>query len=284
MLYFMIGSTGKNTGGAYSFEELRYKNFQVLSAVGLPIMLLYGLFTLLYDKDWPLLFLIIYCILVVLVCLVFIPITKYRTIFYHLIVLSFGAMLFYMLATGGPGGSRSLWMYTYPLVTFFLLRKNQGGYFNIVTFISIVIVFINPLKFDWVFPYMLQYKVRFVVTYSAVFSISFWFAYNRNRFDKNLEEKQSLLEEEIQHRRETEKELRAALEEVNTLSGFLPICSSCKKIRDDSGYWSQIEHYIQHHSDAVFSHSLCPDCAKKLYPDYAGRFTNDDNEADPEEG
>ncbi len=63
-------------------------------------------------------------------------------------------------------------------------------------------------------------------------------------------------------------ELQEALAEVRTLSGLLPICSSCKKIRDDQGYWNQIEVYISHHTQATFSHGLCPDCAKKLYPDY----------------
>jgi len=63
------------------------------------------------------------------------------------------------------------------------------------------------------------------------------------------------------------KELKDALHEVNTLSGLLPICASCKKIRDDKGYWNQIESYIQDHSEAEFSHSLCPECLKKLYPE-----------------
>ncbi len=63
------------------------------------------------------------------------------------------------------------------------------------------------------------------------------------------------------------KELQDALAKVKKLSGFLPICSSCKKIRDDKGYWNQIESYIHKHSEAEISHSICPECAKKLYPD-----------------
>jgi PAS domain S-box-containing protein len=63
------------------------------------------------------------------------------------------------------------------------------------------------------------------------------------------------------------KELQDALGQVKTLKGLLPICSACKKIRDDQGYWSQIEAYISSHSDAEFSHSICPECLKKLYPD-----------------
>jgi AmiR/NasT family two-component response regulator len=65
-------------------------------------------------------------------------------------------------------------------------------------------------------------------------------------------------------------ELQAALAEVKTLSGLLPICASCKKIRDDQGYWQQVEVYICDHSEAEFSHGLCPDCAQKLYPEFYG--------------
>ncbi|MEK6743449.1 MAG: response regulator [Nitrospirota bacterium] len=60
-------------------------------------------------------------------------------------------------------------------------------------------------------------------------------------------------------------ELQEALARVKTLSGMLPICASCKKIRDDKGYWSQIESYISRHSDAEFTHGMCPDCEKKAY-------------------
>ena len=64
------------------------------------------------------------------------------------------------------------------------------------------------------------------------------------------------------------EELTEALENVKTLKGLLPICASCKRIRDDTGYWNQIEEYVREHTDAEFSHALCPDCAVKLYPDY----------------
>ena len=70
-----------------------------------------------------------------------------------------------------------------------------------------------------------------------------------------------------EQREELIEALQKALSEVKTLRGFLPICSYCKKIRDDKGYWSQIESYIHKHSDAEFSHGICPECAKKYYPD-----------------
>lgn len=68
------------------------------------------------------------------------------------------------------------------------------------------------------------------------------------------------------------EELRKTLGEVKTLRGFLPICSSCKKIRSDQGSWQQLEIYIRNHSEAEFSHGICPECAKSLYPEYWDRI------------
>ncbi len=68
------------------------------------------------------------------------------------------------------------------------------------------------------------------------------------------------------------EELTKALSEIKTLSGFLPICSSCKKIRNDEGYWEQLEAYITEHSGAEFTHSICPSCAEKLYPQYFSKM------------
>ncbi len=81
---------------------------------------------------------------------------------------------------------------------------------------------------------------------------------NRNLDKRDVAEK---------HNEELIRELKDALANVKQLSGLLPICAHCKKIRDDKGYWKQIEAYIQEHSEAQFSHSICKECAKKLYPE-----------------
>ena len=65
-------------------------------------------------------------------------------------------------------------------------------------------------------------------------------------------------------------ELQEALAKIKTLSGLLPICSYCKKIRDEKGYWNQVEVYIQKHSDADFSHSICSECMEKYFPEFTG--------------
>jgi len=64
------------------------------------------------------------------------------------------------------------------------------------------------------------------------------------------------------------RELQTALDTIKTLQGIIPICASCKKIRDDKGAWNQLESYISEHTDAAFTHGICPECAKRLYPEY----------------
>lgn len=94
-----------------------------------------------------------------------------------------------------------------------------------------------------------------------------WMLGNIKEKDDALIKANSTLEEDIKERQRLINELEKALSEVKTLSGLLPICSSCKRIRDDKGYWKQLESYIHEHSEAQLSHSICPDCVKKLYPD-----------------
>lgn len=103
---------------------------------------------------------------------------------------------------------------------------------------------------------------------SKKFSRAF-FAAEKNA--KDLEELNQNLEAIVTKRTQDlsirNRELEEALHEVKTLSGLLPICAHCKKIKDDNGYWERIEEYFEAHADIDFSHGLCPDCAHELYPD-----------------
>ncbi len=76
-------------------------------------------------------------------------------------------------------------------------------------------------------------------------------------------------------------ELERSMKEIKQLRGILPICASCKKIRDDRGYWTQVEVYISSHSNTEFSHGICPDCAQKLYPDL---FPGEEGPKEPPSG
>jgi len=88
--------------------------------------------------------------------------------------------------------------------------------------------------------------------------------YILNNILKKRKEESECLENELKN---TINELQATLSKVKTLSGMLPICSSCKKIRNDEGYWTQIEAYIMEYSEADFSHGICPSCAVEMYPE-----------------
>jgi MFS family permease len=90
----------------------------------------------------------------------------------------------------------------------------------------------------------------------------------------NMRKSLAVAHEEIERRKKVEEEreklvasLKKALGEIKTLNGLIPMCANCKKIRDDKGYWQSVERYIGEHSDASFSHGICPECLKKLYPD-----------------
>ena len=86
-----------------------------------------------------------------------------------------------------------------------------------------------------------------------------------DRASKSIAERKEADEE----REKLIKELQEALKEIKALQGIIPICSFCKQIRDDKGYWQQVDHYISEHSEAQFSHSICPKCMKENYPQFS---------------
>jgi CheY-like chemotaxis protein len=71
------------------------------------------------------------------------------------------------------------------------------------------------------------------------------------------------------------QELQAAMASIKTLKGLLPICASCKKIRNDKGYWQQVESYLAEHAEVRFSHGICPDCMVKLYPEFVDELDDE---------
>lgn len=113
----------------------------------------------------------------------------------------------------------------------------------------------------------------------STFGREFWVRAAFSEFMSGSEKRLLLMAEDITDRKRIEmererliKELRAALDNIKTLEGILPICASCKKIRDTGGCWSSVESYVSSRSKAEFSHGICPDCVKRLYPQYADRL------------
>jgi hypothetical protein len=98
----------------------------------------------------------------------------------------------------------------------------------------------------------------------AVISVT---VFSYRRAVRSLIEKITLQRDELER---ANQELRNAARNVRTLRGLIPICASCKRIRDDEGYWRQIETYVRDHSEADFSHGICPACLEKLYGEGKG--------------
>ncbi len=156
-----------------------------------------------------------------------------------------------------------VWVGLGPLIAFFLLGARRGFFFCAFTVPLCAILFINSHPDLPLVAYL-----NVIIFILWVFALSMYYEITRADTEKALIE-------DIEKRHQKEKELllinqnlQDALDQIKTLRGLLPICSACKKIRNDKGYWEQIEGYISCRSDAEFSHGICPDCVKNLYPEF----------------
>jgi len=155
-------------------------------------------------------------------------------------------------------------------------KGNRGARFFVATWIFLILGGGVLLATSW-------YVVpsRWLIGTPAVSilftaSILLWTLELIGRVKVRAQEQQAQLEAQVKERT---RELETALGEVKTLSGLLPICSSCKKIRDDSGYWNSVEHYFSRHMDAGFTHGICPECYDSLYPELVERRRLRENRA-----
>ncbi len=261
-----------------SDDVIRLQHYTVFLLLGIPTMVAFGLYNLWIGHYLLCLF--------VLASAVGLSVGRYlleRTHHHHRVyrinTLLYAGLLVYMVGLGGVEGSKCLWMYTFPLISFFLLGRTEGVCWSVGILFLAVTIFYLPHGYA----YADAFKVRFVLTYLIVSAITYWFEHFRHRYRQEMASRQRLLEEEkrllnqqVEERLRAEQEkeaviaqLQQALEEVRTLQGMVPICIHCKKIRDDVGFWQKIEQYIEARTEARFSHGLCPSCAKRLYPDLA---------------
>ncbi len=118
-----------------------------------------------------------------------------------------------------------------------------------------------------------QYQINTWLRYIRVWLLGVCgIAWGGRKLSRSLEAQRRGTEE----REKLIGELQEAMAQVKVLRGILPICANCKKIRDDQGYWKQVETYIRDHSEADFSHSICPECAKILYPEFVKKKPDGD--------
>jgi len=152
------------------------------------------------------------------------------------------------------------WLFPLPLIMFFFLERTEAVV-SVILFICIAIILLVYPSLFGTFDYGLDIGFRFLLSLFFITIIAYGLESSRYRFSILLKRSNTKLISQKEN-------LEAALSKIKTLSGMLPICSHCKKIRDDKGYWNQVESYIHEHTDAEFSHGICPDCAKKYYPEF----------------
>jgi hypothetical protein len=152
------------------------------------------------------------------------------------------------------------------------IRNGRHQARNVALIALIMLAFMSLYEFlkQLIFPSIAIWEshVMTILVSSAIAALaSFFFIKKLNDLNAALRAKNAENETLHAELQANIAKLEEALRSVKTLSGLLPVCASCKKIRDSKGRWEQMEVYIRKHSNADFSHGLCPDCAKKLYPD-----------------
>ncbi len=170
--------------------------------------------------------------------------------------------LLWEVAIGAGEGTVLYWLYGVPLLLFFFLGKLEGM-LGVSGFLGILaILLINPFQLQ-IYTYNLPVSIRFLASFLFVSILAYGLELSRQWFSDLLttEHNKLLLEK---------KQLEEAMHKIKILRGLLPICANCKKIRDDRGYWQQVEVYLSQHAEVEFSHGICPECKAKLYPEIYG--------------
>lgn len=226
-----------------NLDDTRRKVFLSMNIIFIVLLSGYGIYnTIISDTEIAVfelavsLFLIITTYLFIKKITIFIPIA--------LSMASFYIMAVYLFISGGASGTGIFWLFVIPVIFFFFLGIRYGSALFLIQYISVIILFIAS-KAGYLTIYYDDKTVLFFLIVSIAESVILFIH---------------------------EKILSNYLSQIRTMRGLIPICANCKNIRDDKGYWKQVEVYIQEHSEADFTHSICPDCAKKLYPDIYDRI------------
>jgi hypothetical protein len=200
--------------------------------------------------------------------------TKNDSIVGRIGTVAVGLFYLFHVAQGGANNTTYVWVFTYPLISLFLLGSGLGSLASFLLLGLMCIVFAIGDRVACFTSYKADLILRIITSYITVTLIALvmervrHITQNRLRISNTkLEEAVKSLEQAHNEKDSLILELQQTIDEVKTLQGIIPICASCKKIRDDSGYWQQVEAYVKNHSDAEFSHGICPECVNELYPD-----------------
>lgn len=183
--------------------------------------------------------------------------------------LLIGLFYIFIFAYGGVSKTAYIWSFTYPLISLYLLGTRFGTLMSFILLGLICVIFATGSSVSFIASYDINLKMRFIPTYLIIYLFSIVVEKVRKIIQNRLTASNIDLEKANREKDNLIKELQEKVAEIQTLQGILPMCARCKKIRDDQGYWEQVEKYVQDRSEAQFTHGICPDCAEKLYPDHS---------------
>jgi len=207
-------------------DDCRAQQYKIFLIVGIPVLIYFAVLNVRIGEN-VLAVLISTLALSLLLTKSWIVKGKHVGAMFRFNAVLYSTVVLYLLVLGGAGGSKILWMYTFPLIAFFLVGKKEGLAWNVAVFGVAIVLLYAPPTFVRVYPYHPEFVFRFVLSYLIIASITFWFEFLRHSFrienelnTRRLVDKQQRLEEEIARRTELEKEL-LTLAHTDTLSGAL---------------------------------------------------------------
>jgi hypothetical protein len=259
MMPMMTGIKLTKDNNTMNIDQKRRRGFFILTgSFGMLIILMFAAIDYLQGDTLEFLIDILMAVIIIIGA---VGIFKYHAdrIVYCVGLNLLNLAILYNVVIGAEGMFALIWLYLIPLLIFFFLEKTESLVSAILFFCVVTILLVYPSLFG-TYDYGLRMGLRFLISLLFIAIVAYGLESSRARYSQLLKEANKKLISQNQ-------DLEAALSKIKTLSGLLPICSHCKKIRDDQGYWKQIEDYIQEYSDAEFSHSICQECAKKYYPD-----------------
>jgi len=200
-----------------------------------------------------------------------------------------GVFLLLLLAHGSVLRSGFVWMILYPVATLFVLGAKKGTLAAAALLGGALVIF---LVSRWV-PFIPEYPGALILRIVAVYLILFFFTLimeiTRTLFFARLEQAHAeqarqadLLERSNEEKSALIEELEKNLREVKALRGLVPVCSACKKLRDDDGYWQELGAYLSQNTTTRLTHGICPSCAKALYEEFSGPDADPDSPLGPD--
>jgi hypothetical protein len=199
---------------------------------------------------------------------------KSYAICHKLSVLIVGVFFAYLLATGGMFKSSFVWIFPFPMIAFQLLGSRDGILASLVMLIFISFVFLAGPYLPFIVDYEMNLKIRSIPAYILILLFSYAMDRIRETVNQRLCDSKEILQRTAnkfellnQEKQQLITELENTLGEVKALRTILPICSICKKIRNDKGYWQKVESFFHSHSGVLFSQSLCPKCSEEILSD-----------------